>query len=163
MPASLLIGDFDIHVGNIGVIRDQNNPKTLPKLVRIDFAGSFENNIYPHSRAKHLPGLGPTNHFREFPSNLRTKNPNFADSLLAVSKIDLSKTIDKSFDELTKYYSNEAIAECTKQAMPKQFNNKHSKQITPEEIKASLIDTMKKRQESLKEYGLEIKVNSLII
>ena len=165
MPASLLIGDFDIHVGNIGVIRDQKNPKTLPKLVRIDFAGSFDNltnNIYPHSRAKHLPGFGPTNHFREFPSNLRTKNPNFADSLLAVSKIDLSKTINKSFDELTKYYSNEAIAEFAKQAMPKQFNNKQSKEITPEEIKASLIDTMKKRQESLKEYGLEIKLSSLI-
>ncbi|QCS24470.1 hypothetical protein FEC77_04900 [Rickettsia parkeri] len=165
MPASLLIGDFDIHVGNIGVIRDQKNPKTLPKLVRIDFAGSFDNltnNIYPHSRVKHLPGFGPTNHFREFPSNLRTKNPNFADSLLAVSKIDLSKTIDKSFDALTKYYSNEAIAAFAKQAMPKQFNNKQSKEITPEEIKASLIDTMKKRQESLKEYGLEIKVNSLI-
>lgn len=165
MPASLLIGDFDIHVGNIGVIRDQKNPKTLPKLVRIDFAGSFDNltnNIYLHSRAKHLPGLGPTNHFREFPSSLRTKNPKFADSLLAVSKIDLSKTIDKSFDELTKYYSNEAIAEFAKQAMPKKFNNKKSKEITPEEIKASLIDIMKKRQESLKEYGLEIKINSLI-
>ncbi|ABV73403.1 delta-aminolevulinic acid dehydratase [Rickettsia canadensis str. McKiel] len=165
MPASLLIGDFDIHVGNIGVIRDQKNPKTLPKLVRIDFAGSFNNltnNIYPNSRAKHLPWFGPTNHFREFPSSFRKKNPKFADSLLAVSKIDLSKTIDKSFDELTKYYSNEAIAEFAKQAIPKKFNNTKSKEITPEEIKTSLIDVMQKRQESLKEYGLEIKINSLI-
>lgn len=164
MPASLLIGDFDIHVGNIGVIRSPKNSEALPKLVRIDFAGSFDNltnNIYPHSRMRHLPGFGPTNHFREFPSKLR-RSPEFGNNLIAASEIDLDKTIDKSFDELTKYYSNEAIAEFAKQAMPKKFNNKKSKEIRPEETKTSLIDTMKKRQESLKEYGLEIKLTNLI-
>ncbi|AAU03996.1 hypothetical protein [Rickettsia typhi] len=164
MPASLLIGDFDVHLGNIGVIRNKKKPKTLPHLVRIDFGGSFDNltdNIYPHSRIRHLPGFGPTNHFREFPSSLRTKNPHFADSLLAASKIDLSKIIDQSFDKLTKYYSNEAITKFAQRAMPKKFNNK-SHEITIEEIKASLIDIMKKRQVSLKEYGLEIKINTLI-
>ncbi|AGJ01814.1 hypothetical protein H374_5290 [Rickettsia prowazekii str. NMRC Madrid E] len=45
--------------------------------------------------------------------------------------------------------------------MPKQFNKK-SHAITTEEIKASLIDIMKKRQVSLQEYGLEIKINTLI-
>ena len=165
MPASLLIGDFDVHVGNIGVIREPENSQILPKLVRIDFAGSFNNltnNIHPHSRAKHLPGFGPTNHFREFPSSLRTQNPKFADSLLAASKIDLKKTIDKSFEELTKYYSNKALEAFAKQAIPRKFSIKRSKEITPEEIKTSLIDIMKKRQESLKEYGLEIKINTLI-
>jgi|GEM_PF-2098045 len=164
MPASLLIGDFDVHVGNIGVIRDPKKSEVLPKLVRIDFAGSLDkltNNIHPHSRSKHLPGFGPTNHFREFPSKLR-KSPEFAESLIAASKIDLNKTIDKSFEEMAKYYSNEAIAEFAKQSMPNSFNGKKIEEITPEEVKAQFKEVMKKRQESLKEYGLEIKLTNLI-
>lgn len=164
MPTSLLIGDFDVHIGNIGVIRDPKNLEIPPKLVRIDFAGSLDkltSNIYPHSRSRHLPGFGPTNHFREFPSKLRRK-PEFGDSLIAASKIDLSETIDKSFDELTKYYSNEAIAEFAKQSMPKFFNGKKSKEITHKEVKTQFKIIMEKRQESLKEYGLEIKLTNLI-
>ncbi|WP_419235318.1 hypothetical protein [Rickettsia endosymbiont of Nabis limbatus] len=162
MPTSLLIGDFDIHVGNIGVIRDEKNPKILPKLVRIDFAGSFDkltNQIYSHSRMRHLPGFGPTNHFREFPSKLR-RSPELGDSLIAASKINLAKTINESFDELTKYYSDEAIADFAKQAMPGLF--KKSEKITPQQVKDSLLDVMLKRQKSLKEYGLEIKLTNVI-
>ena len=162
MPTSLLIGDFDIHVGNIGVIRDPKNPEVLPKLVRIDFAGSFDkltNQIYSHSRMRHLPGFGPTNHFREFPSKLR-RSPELGDSLIAASKINLTKTINESFDELTKYYSDEAIAGFAKQAMPGRFNK--SEKITPQQVKDSLLDVMLKRHESLKEYGLEIKLTNVI-
>lgn len=164
MPASLLIGDFDVHIGNIGVIRNPQNPKAAPKLVRIDFAGSLDkltDNIYPHSRSRHLPGFGPTNHFREFPSELR-RSPEFGDSLIAASKIDLNKTIDESFNELTKYYSNEAIAEFAKQSMPKSFNAQKTEEITPEKVKAQFKDIITKRQESLKEYGLEVKLTNLI-
>ncbi len=162
MPASLLIGDFDIHVGNIGVIRDGKDSNILPKLVRIDFAGSFDkltNQIYSHSRMRHLPGFGPTNHFREFPSQLR-RSPEFGDSLIEASKINLIKTINESFAELTKYYSDEAIANFAKQAMPGRFNK--SEKITPKDVKDSLLDIMLKRQESLKEYGLEIKLTNVI-
>jgi len=164
MPAGLLIGDFDVHIGNIGVIRDQKNLKTLPKLVRIDFAGSLdklEKDIHPHSRSRHLPGFGPTNHFREFPSRLR-RSPEFGNSLIATSKIDLNETIDKSFDELTKYYSNEAITEFAKQSMPRFFSGKETEKITPEEVKAQFKNIMEKRQKSLKEYGLEIKLTNII-
>lgn len=162
MPTSLLIGDFDVHVGNIGVIRDETNLKILPKLVRIDFASSFNkltNQIYSHSRMRHLPGFGPTNHFREFPSKFR-RSPEFGDSLIAASKINLTKTINASFDELTKYYSDEAIADFAKQSMPGRFNQ--SKKITPEDVQENLLDVMLKRQESLKEYGIEIKLTNVI-
>ncbi|MFY9590007.1 hypothetical protein [Rickettsia endosymbiont of Halotydeus destructor] len=165
MPASLLIGDFDIHIGNIGVIRDPKATNLLPKMVRIDFAGSLDkltNNIHPNSRLRHLPGFGPTNHFREFPSFLRRKSPEFADSLLVSSKIDLDSIIDKSFEEMAKYYSNTALAAWAKQAMPKIFDKRKAQEITPEEIKNSFKDTMKKRQKSLKEYGLEVKLGTLI-
>ena len=114
MPASLLIGDFDVHVGNIGVIRDSSKPEVLPQLARIDFAGSLsklEKNIYPHSRMKHLPGFGPTNHFREFPSEMRRNNKKFGISLIESSKKDLSSSIEESFKKLGKYYSMSAIKE----------------------------------------------------
>ncbi|MCC8461589.1 MAG: hypothetical protein LN545_06385 [Candidatus Megaira endosymbiont of Carteria cerasiformis] len=67
-PTSLLIGDFDMHTGNIGVIRPKDGSD--PKLVRIDFGGAFtklSDNVHPHSHSRHIVGLGPTNHFREFP------------------------------------------------------------------------------------------------
>lgn len=165
MPASLLIGDFDIHAGNIGIVRDTKTPNLLPQMVRIDFAGSLDkltNKIHPNSRMKHLPGFGPTNHFREFPSYLRRNNPEFADSLLAASKNNLDSTIDKSFEEISKYYSNDALTAWAKQAMPKIFNNKKPQEVTPEEIKNSFKTIIKKRQESLQEYGLEVKLSTLI-
>ena len=63
IATSLLIGDFDVHWGNIGVVRDKGKK---PKLVRIDFGAAFEKlnkKINPHSISEHLPGFGPTNHF----------------------------------------------------------------------------------------------------
>jgi len=119
-PTSLLISDFDMHTGNIGVVRDKDGKK--PKLVRIDFGGAFRNlddddgSIHPHSRQRH-PGLAgkaakvltlglskvmglesgkPTNHFREF-SRKHKLTPEFAASCVNNGSIDLSDTIDKSF------------------------------------------------------------------
>ncbi|XVN42809.1 MAG: hypothetical protein RCG15_00380 [Candidatus Rickettsia vulgarisii] len=159
-PASLVIGDFDMHIGNIGVIRDSVSTSTKPKLVRIDFAGSLdklEKNIHPHSWSRHLPLLGPTNHFREFPSSLKN-NDIFANSLLETSKIDLDKTIDKSFAELSKYYNDQALIKWAKMAMPSKFKNIPAGQIKIEDIKDTFKETMKERQKSAKEYGLQIKL-----
>lgn len=160
-PASLVIGDFDMHIGNIGVIRDPVSASIKPKLVRIDFAGSLdklEKNIHPHSWSRHLPLLGPTNHFREFPHSLKN-NDVFADSLLETSKIDLDKTIDKSFAELSKYYNNQALIKWAKMAMPSKFKNIPTDQINIDDIKDTFKETMKQRQKSAKEYGLQIKLS----
>ncbi|MFP3018487.1 MAG: hypothetical protein ACEY3E_06380 [Candidatus Tisiphia sp.] len=124
-PTSLLIGDFDIHTGNIGVIRDPEDSTIPPKLVRIDFAGSLdklEDNIHPYSWSRHLPLLGPTNHFREFPSKL-SHNDSFVKGLLDTAQVDLNKTIDDSFAELSKYYSDKALANWAKMAMSQKFKN----------------------------------------
>ncbi|MCC8417152.1 MAG: hypothetical protein LN588_01195 [Rickettsia endosymbiont of Bryobia graminum] len=159
-PASLVIGDFDMHVGNIGVVRDSVSTSIKPKLVRIDFAGSLdklEKNIHPHSWSRHLPLRGPTNHFREFPHSL--KNNIFADSLLATSNIDLDKTIDKSFAELSKYYNEQALVKWAKMAMPYKFKNIPAEKIKIDDIKDMFKETMKQRQKSAKEYGLQIKLS----
>ncbi|MCC8398710.1 MAG: Sca4 family protein [Rickettsia endosymbiont of Labidopullus appendiculatus] len=163
-PTSLLIGDFDIHTGNIGVIRYPGNSTIPPKLVRLDFAGSFdqlEDDIHPHSWSRHLPLLGPTNHFREFPSKLKY-NDSFVKALLDTAQVDLNKTIDNSFIELSKYYSDKALANWAKMAMNQKFKNIAPENIKIVDIKDALKKTMQKRQQSLKEYGLQIKLGLLV-
>ncbi|WP_375331348.1 Sca4 family protein [Candidatus Tisiphia endosymbiont of Oplodontha viridula] len=163
-PTSLLIGDFDIHTGNIGVIRYPEDSTIPPKLVRIDFAGSLdklEDNIHPYSWSRHLPLLGPTNHFREFPSKL-SHNDSFVKGLLDTAQVDLNKTIDDSFAELSKYYSDKALANWAKMAMSQKFKNIPLENIKVADIKDAFKETMQKRQQSLKEYGLQIKLGLLV-
>lgn len=163
MPASLLIGDFDVHVGNIGVIRDSSKPEVLPQLARIDFAGSLsklEKNIYPHSRMKHLPGFGPTNHFREFPSEMRRNNKKFGCSLIESSKKDLSSSIEESFKELSKYYSMSAIKEWAEGSGAISTKNKDT--LTLKDIEQSFKKLMHARQESLRAFGMEVLLSSVV-
>ncbi|WP_425361762.1 Sca4 family protein [Candidatus Tisiphia endosymbiont of Mystacides longicornis] len=163
-PTSLLIGDFDIHTGNIGVVRDTNNSTIPPRLVRLDFAGSFDqldDEILPHSWSRHLPLLGPTNHFREFPSTQKY-NDLFVKGLLDTAQVDLNNTIDHSFVELSKYYSDKALANWAKMAMSQKFKNIAPENIKIVDVKDALKETMQKRQQSLKEYGLQIKLGLLV-
>ncbi|WP_425362829.1 Sca4 family protein [Candidatus Tisiphia endosymbiont of Hybos culiciformis] len=164
VPTSLLIGDFDIHTGNIGVIRDPDNSTIPPKLVRFDFAGSFnqlEDDIHPNSWSRHLPLLGPTNHFREFPSTLKY-NDLFVKGLLDTAQVDLNNTIDNSFAELSKYYSDKVLANWAKMAMSQKFNNIAPENIKIADVKDALKEAIQKRQQSLKEYGLQIKLGLLV-
>ncbi|WP_250311784.1 Sca4 family protein [Rickettsia endosymbiont of Oedothorax gibbosus] len=163
-PTSLLIGDFDIHTGNIGVVRDTNNSTIPPRLVRLDFAGSFDqldDEIRPHSWSRHLPLLGPTNHFREFPSTIKY-NDLFVKGLLDTAQVDLNNTIDNSFVELSKYYSDKALANWAKMTMSQKFKNIAPENIKIADVKDALKETMQKRQQSLKEYGLQIKLGLLV-
>ena len=163
MPASLLIGDFDVHVGNIGVIRDSSKPEVLPQLARIDFAGSLsklEKNIYPHSRMQHLPGFGPTNHFREFPSDMRRNNKKFGISLIESSRKDLSSTIEEHFKELNKYYSMSAIKQWAVQSGAITTKNQDISSL--KDIEQSFQQLMQVRQESLKAFGMEVLLSSVV-
>lgn len=162
-PASLLLNDFDMHVGNIGVIRIKDSEE-LPELVRIDFAGSLlklSNKIAPNSHLNNMPLLGPTNHYREFPRFLKNNHP-FADSLLAASKFDINSTIDKSFQEISKYYSDTALLGWAKKSMPAKFDYSRIKELDVNIIKEAFKEIMNNRQESLQEYGLQIKLGLLI-
>ncbi len=160
-PASLLLNDFDMHTGNHGVIRDPKNSQIPPKLVRLDFAGSLEKleeEIHPNSNSRHLPLIGPTNHYVEFPKKIKKTNE-FADCLINTSKINLDETIDSSFKELQRFYSDKALANWAKMSMPGRFKNKAAGEITVEEIKSGFKETMTARQQSLKEYGIQIKLS----
>jgi len=161
-PTSLLIGDFDMHTGNIGVIRPKDGSD--PKLVRIDFGGAFtklSDNVHPHSHSRHIVGLGPTNHFREFPRKLKL-NDQFVNSLFTAANKDLRPEIDKTFQELGQYYEPKVLGEWAKKAMPKQFKDRKPEEINVTEITTSFKEVMEKRQQSLKEFGIEIKLGLLL-
>jgi len=157
MATSLLIGDFDVHWGNIGVVREQTKD---PKLVRIDFGAAFEalkGEINPHSISEHLPGFGPTNHFREFPREMKL-NDNFIQELERVAKFNIADTISKSLKEVETFYSPEAL---------KQFGDRLGVTFKKDDdisatIKTHLTSTMKERQTSLKNFATELKIDLCI-
>ena len=154
MATSLLIGDFDVHWGNIGVISDK-------KLVRLDFGAAFDHlkdEINPHSISEHLPGLGPTNHFRDFPRTMKL-NENFIAELERVSKENLDQVIDNSFKELEKFYSPETIKDFGKR-LGVQFE-KDDRYIA-NTVKNRLKERMKERQVSLKNFATELKTDLCI-
>jgi hypothetical protein len=79
---------------------------------------------------------------REFPSTINIKyNDLFVKGLLDTAQIDLKITIDNSFVELSKYYSDKALANWEKMTMSQKFKN-----ISPENIKiADVKDALCKR------------------
>ncbi len=97
---SLLIGDWDLHTGNIGVVtRAESREK---KLVRIDFGAAFEKltpKVHPYSFMRHLPGMGPANHFRSYPEALRI-SAEFVEELDRVAKLDYYTILENTFNEL---------------------------------------------------------------
>ena len=154
MATSLLIGDFDVHWGNIGVISDK-------KLVRLDFGAAFDHlkgEINPHSISEHLPGLGPTNHFRDFPRTMKL-NENFIAELEKVSKENLDQVIDESFKELEKFYSPETIKDFGTR-LGVQFQK--DDQYVANTVKNRFKEKMKERQVSLKNFATELKMDLCI-
>ena len=156
-PTSLLIGDFDMHVGNIGVIREDGQK---PQLKRIDFGWGFANlskDVHPHSRSKHLPGMGPTNHFREFPRRYKLTEE-FVSGLNQAANTDISKVLDESFGELEKYYNKPVLQKWAQHAMPEQFGKRKAEDIDLSEVRGTLKEVMQARQASIKEFSIEIKL-----
>jgi hypothetical protein len=157
MVTSLLIGDFDVHWGNIGVIRNKNHD---PRLVRIDFGAAFnalKGEIAPHSISEHLPGFGPTNHFREFPREMKL-NDHFINELERVAAMDIRQVIDESFKELESFYSPQALKQFGERLGVK-FNDSSDISNT---IKNHLTNVIKERQVSLKNFATELKIDLCI-
>ena len=156
-PTSLLIGDFDMHVGNIGVIRKDGQK---PQLKRIDFGWGFANltrDIHPHSRSRHLPGMGPTNHFREFPRRYKLTEE-FVSGLNQAANTDISKVLDESFSELEKYYNKPVLQKWAQHAMPEHFGKRKAEDIDLSEVRGALKEVMQARQDSIKEFYIKTEV-----
>lgn len=174
MVTSLLLGDFSVHSGNIGVIDIAGGKEKTPKkqLVRIDFGAAFRNftddinpyqdipnrggvkfkNKYPD---KPLPARYQKNYFlRDHPKE-RTMNKAFSAELRRVAEIDLTPVVEARWVEIDKNFNSKTI-----QAFAKQIKvpGADKGEVTPEQIKAHFTETMKKRQQSLKDMACEIDI-----
>ena len=160
-PGSLLVGDFDMHIGNIGVIRESDKK---PQLKRIDFGWGFSNltkDVNPHSVLSHFPGRGPTNHFREFPLEYKLTKE-FAKGLDQAANTGIAAILDESFSKLEKYYNQSVLQKWAQHAMPQEFGNKKVDEIDLFEVRNTLKEVMQARQSSLRDFSMEIKLGLVI-
>lgn len=155
MAPSLLVGDFDVHTGNVGLQNNQN-------LVRIDYAAAFERlegEIHPHSQSRHLPGLGPTNHFREYPRTLRISE-SFSKESQRIAAVDLRDVVHNALDALNAagYTTEDFQKFAVRLGLKKGDLPKEQGQLI-EHIDVAMSSLLKKRQQSLKEFGIEIAID----
>ncbi|MDJ1305036.1 MAG: hypothetical protein MRQ09_02210 [Candidatus Midichloria sp.] len=159
MVTSLLVADYDIHWGNIGVVSENGQNK----MVRIDFGWAFKKltpKLNPHSIIEHLPGFGPTNHFREYPNEMKITQE-FADELRRVAIFDLTECLESSFHTLKQFYGAEPLREFAysigieeTQAVTTQDKDALSKLIS-----TFLSDRLKNRQKEMRLFAVEIELS----
>jgi hypothetical protein len=155
----LLTNDMDMHIGNLGVV----NRDGKEVLVSIDYGAAnskLEYSINPHSHSKHLPGFGPTNHFREFQRKYKI-TPEFAKACTTISKHDYNKAIDQAFSEIAEFNNIKAIRDFGKLIG---MSNKElaavglaNKQALVEQIKDHYKTVLKERQKDMGRLAAQIK------
>lgn len=161
MATSLLLGDFDVHTGNVGAVGEKGSKK---KLVRIDFAAALkdlDDELHPHSHIRHPVGFGPTNHFKEYPRELRL-SPEMAEHAMKVGSEDLDKTINESMGEVAEKFSIDSLKQFAKKVGVKKdiFESLSEKKEVKEAISNHLKTKMKARQKSLKNFAAEAAIYS---
>lgn len=74
LVVSLMLADFDVHLKNLGPV----TVKGVKKLKRIDIGAALKAKHFEDKQdvniegiSKHIPGWEPTNHIREFPTEIR--------------------------------------------------------------------------------------------
>jgi len=159
MVTSLLLGDFSVHSGNIGVIdiKGENGKEPKKQLVRIDFGAAFRDftdDINPYKSIRNRSG-GEKNYFlRDHPKE-RTMNKAFAAELRRVAEVDLTPVVEAKWAEIEKNFNSKTIKEFAKQI---KVPGADKGVVTPEQIKTHFTETMKKRQQSLKDMACEIDI-----
>ena len=150
MVTSLLIGDRDTHWGNLGAVKAGN----AKHLRRIDFGWAFSDLAKPLDPERvYLPGMGPRNHFREYPAHLKF-NPEFTSELRRVAGIDLTKCLEESVRELEQCYGKRPLKEFAAYIGIKEGELKSSAVGDP--IISKLQTVFKERQKELIKIACEI-------
>lgn len=158
--APLLVGNFDLHSGNFGVVTNKNGEKVLVVIDHGAALDHLEDNVHMHSHSRHPVGLGPTNHLRELPRALKI-SPEFAAELERVGGYDpiqLNKAIDIAMGEMAANYGRDPIAEFAN-TLGMKVDAKASKEQIVESATQFLKDKMAARQVSLMNLALEIRMS----
>lgn len=164
--AALLVGDYDVHTGNYGVVSEPGQPE---RLVKIDHAAAFdhiEDDVHMHSHRRHKPFVGPTNHLREYPRAMKISKP-FAEELdrqANVSREEITKSVNARIDKVAECYGAVPISQFAERlgvdlSKLKLSKENDKKQLIVDEAKRFLIEKMIARQQSMKCLSLEIKIS----
>lgn len=105
---SLLISDFSLHSGNIGVVIDAKKKK----LVRIDFGAAFREfspDIYPFQCIKNRFGM-EKNYFKRDHPIQRIFCKSFSDALKKVAQFNLDDVIDSAWKDVHVFEYDALIA-----------------------------------------------------
>jgi hypothetical protein len=158
--ASLLLGDFDAHSANIGTSKIGDSER----VVRIDFGAalaklSAELNVHSHS--KHLPGLGPANHFREIPREVKI-NHDFANTLSELSSLEknekLCADMCAAIDTIAEFYGSTPMLELAEHIGMQGVSHTDKAQLCVE-LKGYLQAKMMQRAASMQQLATEIKMS----
>jgi len=156
LVTSLLLGDFSVHSGNMGVIGRENDEKK--KLVRIDFGAAFrdfQDDINPYKTVKNRVGLEKNYFLRDHPKE-RIISKEFANELRKVGSEDLTPVIEEKWENITKNFDAKAI-----NAFGIQLGVPETG-INPDKIKEHFAAKLALRQESLKNIATEIDISLAI-
>ena len=152
LVTSLLVGDFSVHSGNMGVIGKDGDPQK--KLVRIDFGAAFRDfspDINPYKSVKNRIGQEKNYFLRDHPKE-RIVSKEFSDELRRVGSQDLNALVAEKWADIEKNFDDKTI-----KAFGAQLGL--GKSATPEEIKGHLAKTFHKRQQSLVDMANEIDIS----
>jgi LepB N-terminal domain len=153
---SLLVGDFSVHSGNLGVVNGKD--ESHKKLVRIDFGAAFRDfssDINPHKSITSSLGQEKNYLLRDHPKE-RIMTKQFADELRRAASVPLEVLVEKQWDTIKDNFTPEAV-----QAFAKQIRVPGAKkgvEVSDEMIKKHFKETMQKRQQSLKNMACEIDI-----
>lgn len=166
--ASALTGDFDVHLGNYGVITTADGSK---KLVKIDHGAGLErleDDIHIHSHTRHPLGMGPTNHIREYPRDLKITLA-MANELerqsSPESQAKIAAAINTTMKEISQHYGLQPILQFAKHIGMKinpEDKRAQNKILLVDDMRTFLTHKMAARQASQKELAVEIKLSLAI-
>lgn len=176
IAASLLVGDYSMHSGNMGTVDDVEkgavrNIEGKRKIVRIDFGAAFrretfEDQINPFKSNPEKIKIGPItvtnekNYFlRDHPKE-RIISQEFADALKEVANTDLRDTVNwamESVNNKDKGFTKESIKAFGQQIGAKNWHNEP--EIQP--VQNKLQERLKTRQQGLKNMATEIELKLL--
>jgi len=157
---SLLVGDYSVHSGNIGVIKKDGQEE----LVRIDFGAAFRDigaDINPYKPMKNRLGFEKNYFLRDHPKQ-RIFSKEFSAELKRVASIDLKDVISNAFKDIDTYYDAKTITKFGLQiGMTKaDFLDRQSKPVN--KVISHVTSIMEKRAHSLRDLATEVDLQILI-
>lgn len=167
---SLLLGDFDVHIGNMGIV---DNGGFAAAVVRIDMGWAFydwNKDIHPHSESKHLPGVGPTNHYLDFPKEMRLTSA-FVNALwkLGTHMFDPGNIMN-IFNNVILNYAPTGLDNWVQtyvklggisEFIDRLRSRQVSLQIYARNLTATMLDTVKPNDANAQQYANELKIREI--